>query len=131
MDPVDHLVSRRCEALRIRAEELNAHRAFGFREFQVSAGAGITVHDAIGRDELGGEDIGPFLPADCPENRIRDPGHRGEEERQRAVFHDPVSNQDASGEDPGDESASTGPATGWVSSAFGVESPVRSAETSS
>jgi len=83
--PLDGHAGGLGEVIGVAAEELDAEGTLGFMEVEVLEGACVAAEDALGRNELSDDDIGALLLAEAAENGVRDPGHRGEVERETVL----------------------------------------------
>src|SRR5439155_23021298 len=80
-DPIHNLPGRFRHVLRVRAEKLDADRAFDRIEVEIFAGALVPSENSFRRNELGGENVCAMFLAELAKNLVRHPGHRREEKR--------------------------------------------------
>ena len=69
--------------VRIGAVDLDADRPLDLLELGALERVADPPPDGLGGEELGQHDVGAHPPADLAERRLRHPGHRGQDERER------------------------------------------------
>ena len=78
--PVDDGGGTAGQLVGVATEELHAEGVFLGGEVDILLGAFVAVQDALGGDELGGEDVGAAGFADAAEDGVGHAGHGGEKE---------------------------------------------------